>query len=94
MYERFEDLDTQVVAISQEDEELSLAAGMSEKVEPPFDVLFDLEREKSTTFDRTTAYLIDKHGIVREIFPMIIHARPSWEIILGEIERMVSADAE
>jgi peroxiredoxin len=94
MYERFEALDTVVVAISQEDEDLSLAARMAQTVEAPFDIAFDLQRKKSFAYDRTTAYLIDKRGVVREIFPMIIHARPSWEIILREVERMLAADAK
>ena len=94
MYERFEALDTVVVALSQEDDDLALAAGMAETVDAPFAFAFDLERQKSVAYDRTTAYLIDKRGVVREIFPMIIHARPSWKIILREVERMVAADAK
>ena len=94
LYERFEALGARVVAISQEDEDLSLAVRMAESVEPPFDLLFDLERRESTAFDRTTAYLIDEGGVVREIFPMIIHARPSWEVVLGELERRIEADGE
>ena len=94
MYQQFEDLETQVIAISQEDTDLDKAAQMAERVEAPFDILFDLDRKHSGEFDRTTAYLIDKRGIVREVFPMIIHARPSWEIILREVERMLAADAK
>ena len=39
-------------------------------------------------FDRTTAYFIDSEGVVRQVFPMLIHSRPSWDAILGEIERL------
>ena len=55
------------------------------KPEPRFELVADLERERSGAYDRTTAYLIDKRGVVREIFPMIIHARPSWDVILIEL---------
>ncbi len=44
---------------------------------------FDLERAATTRYDRTTAYLIDRQGIVREIFPMTIRARPSGRVILS-----------
>lgn len=63
------------------------------KPEPRFDVVADLNREKTLQYDRTTAYLIDKQGVVRQIFPMIIHARPSWEVVLDEMERVL-ADPE
>ena len=53
-----------------------------------FDVVADLNREQTLEYDRTTAYLIDKQGVVRQIFPMIIHARPSWEVVLDEVQRL------
>jgi len=78
--------------VSQEDKEVS-----EEKYRPflarlqpvpYFDVLIDANRVATPTLDRTTAYLIDKQGVVRQIFPMIIHARPSWRAFLPEIERL------
>ncbi len=80
-----------VVAIAQEDESLEEHGRILKKLkEPPFDVVADLDREITTTYDRTTAYLIDKEGVVRQVFPMLIHARPSWDAILGEIETLVA----
>ena len=93
MYDQFSALDTKVVAISQEDEELQLFAGMPARLkpEPRFAVLADLERKHSLAYDRTTAYLIDKQGIVRQIFPMVITTRPSWKIVLAETKKMLAA---
>ena len=94
MYERFEALDTVVVAVSQEDEDLSLAARMAQTVEAPFDIAFDLQRKKSFAYDRTTAYLIDKRGIVRQVFPTLAYSRPSWEAILSEADRIMAPSEE
>ncbi|MFT5292505.1 MAG: hypothetical protein ACI8QS_000860 [Planctomycetota bacterium] len=55
---------------------------------PAFPILADLNREKTVMFDRTTAYYIDKKGVVRQVFPMLIHSRPSLDAILGEIDRL------
>jgi len=90
MYDQFIAQDTQVVAISQEDTALDTFAGMPARLkpEPRFTLLADLKRKESLAYDRTTAYLIDKEGIVRQIFPMIIHTRPSWKMVLGEVEKL------
>ena len=89
MYDDLEMLDTVVVAIAQEDESLAdhgkfLKSGFEPA--PRFDIVADLDRAETKAYDRTTAYLIDKEGTVRQIFPMIIHARPAWEAILREID--------
>ena len=91
MYDRVEALDAVVIAIAQEDETLDEHGRMLDALKPAprFDVVADLKREKTHAYDRTTAYLIDEQGVVRQIFPMIIHARPSWEVVLGEIERLL-----
>ena len=88
MYDDLEMLDTVVVAIAQEDKTLSDHGKFLKafKPAPRFDIVADLDRAETKAYDRTTAYLIDKEGIVRQIFPMIIHARPAWEAILREID--------
>lgn len=92
MYDELEARDTVVVAVSQEEKELSEEryGPFLAKLEPypRFDVLVDVQREVTSAYDRTTAYLIDKEGRVRQIFPMIIHARPSWRALLPEIDRL------
>jgi len=90
MYEKFEALDTVVIAVAQEDTTMAGHGKMlkSFKQTPRFHVVADLGRKKTKRYDRTTAYLIDKEGIVQQIFPMLIHARPTWKAILGEVEKL------
>ena len=92
MYDQFEALNTVVVAVSQEDESLDNYGAFMAQLgpQPRFDVVADIGRKETLGYDRTTAYLIDTSGRVREIFPMIIHARPSWSIVLQELERLVA----
>ena len=95
MFDEFEALDTAVIAVAQEDKSLAEFGQMVDKLGPdlPFEMVADLDREATPAYDRTTAYLIDKQGVVREIFPMIIHARPSWKVIRREVEALEAAQA-
>lgn len=94
MYDEFEKRDTVVIAVAQEDKDLDshgkLLANFSPG--PRFDIVADIDRKKTKKYDRTTGYLIDKEGIVRQIFPMLIHERASWRGILHEIDRINGAD--
>lgn len=83
-----------VIAVAQEDTDLKSHGKMvsSFNSKPSFEVVADLNREKTTRYDRTTAYLIDKKGVVRQIFPMLIHHRAAWEAILGEVDKMLETD--
>lgn len=67
MYDAFTELDTVVIAVSQEDSDLKSHGGFLRKFKspPPFEIAADIERKKTKRYDRTTAYLIDKAGIVR-----------------------------
>ena len=91
MYGEFTRRDTVVIAVAQEDTALKAHAKFLKNFGsgPPFDIVADLNRKQTTAYDRTTAYLIDKQGIVRQIFPMLIHSRPSWRAILSEVDRLV-----
>ena len=90
MYDEFTELDTVVIAVAQEDKNLKTHAQFLKNFGdgPPFDIVADIKRKKTPRYDRTTAYLIDKKGVVRQIFPMLIHSRPSWNAILHEVERL------
>lgn len=90
MYDKFEALDTVVIAVAQEDDNMADHGKMLKSLEatPRFHVVADLGRKKTKSYDRTTAYLINKQGIVRQIFPMLIHARPTWNAILGEVAKL------
>jgi len=90
VYDEFTRRDTIVIAIAQEDTDLKEHGLLPAKItpSPKFDIVADLNRKKTKRYDRTTAYLIDKEGIVRQIFPMLIRSRPSWQAVLHEIDRM------
>ena len=96
MYDEFTKRDTVVIAIAQEDTDLKSHGRFLKKFGssgPPFDIVADLNREKTKRYERTTAYLIDKTGVVRQVFPMLIHSRPSWKAILGEVDRILDTDS-
>jgi peroxiredoxin len=90
VYDEFERRDTVVIAIAQEDTDLDKHAQMAAKIKPKprFEIVADLNRAKTGAYDRITAYLIDKNGRVRQIFPMLVRTRPSWEAVLNEIDRI------
>ncbi len=90
MYGEFEQRDTVVIAVAQEDSDLKTHGKMLKRLKAPlpFDIVADLQREVTKRYDRTTAYLIDKQGVVRQIFPMLIHKRASWRAILHEIDKL------
>ena len=79
-----------MIAVAQEDTDLKTHGQLPQKITPSplFDVVADINRKKTKRYARTTAYLIDKKGIVRQIFPMLIHSRPSWKAVLKEIDRI------
>jgi len=83
-----------VVAVSQEDTDLVSHGKMAARFEPApwFHIVADLNYEKTQAYDRTTAYFVDKQGIVRQVFPMMIHHRPSWDAILHEIDRILERE--
>lgn len=90
MYDEFEKRDTVVIAIAQEDKDLKSHGRILSSFggKTPFEVVADLGRERTRRYDRTTSYLIDKHGVVREIFPALIHMRPTWKAVLNRIDAL------
>ncbi len=87
-YDDFEKLDTKVVAVAQEDKDLASHAKFLKHFDPSprFKVTADIEGKTKGRYHQTSAYLIDKSGYIREIFPMMIHHRASWDTILKRIE--------
>ncbi len=89
-YDEFTSRDTVVVAVAQEDSDLKKHGQMIRKLPsvPPYDIVADIGCEQTSRYHRTHAYLIDKQGIVRQVFPMLIHHRGSWDAVLREIDRL------
>ncbi len=59
----------------------------------PFQLVADVDQEQTKSYDRTTTYLIDKEGVVREIFPAMIHMRPTWHSVLNRLDEILGAEA-
>lgn len=53
--------------------------------ELPFQLAFDLGGQATGPYDRVTAYLIDREGIVRQIYPMTVRSRPSSVILAKDV---------
>lgn len=90
MWDQFEKRDTVVIAIAQEDKDLKSHGQFLSRFgsDRPFDIVADIGRKLTKKYDRVTTYLIDKEGIVRQIFPAMIHMRPSWQAVLNEIDAL------
>jgi len=90
MYDAFEARDTVVIAVAQEDEDLESHAKFYKHFEggPRFEIVADLGRTSTPRYDRTSTYLIDPDGIVRQIFPQTVRHRASWSAVLNELKRM------
>jgi peroxiredoxin len=91
MYDRFEALGVTVIAVAQEDKDLESHGRFrgNFKPQPRFEIVADLERTGTEGYDRTSTYLIDRTGVVRQVFPNLIHHRASWSAILHETDRLL-----
>lgn len=89
-YDKMKERGIHVIAIAQEDTDLKKHGQIKRKLpdDISFDIVADLNRKETGPYHRTTAYYIDPEGIVRQVFPMIIHARPSWDAIIAEFDRI------
>lgn len=93
MRDEFKSRDTVVIAVAQEEKDLKSHAKIYNRFKPApwFDIVADINRSQTSAYKRTTAYLIDKKGAVCQIFPMLMHNRPSWRAILNEIDRITES---
>jgi len=90
MYNEFDARDTVAIAIAQEDKDLETHAKFLTKFgsKPPFFIVADIGREQTQRYDRTTTYLIDKKGVVREVFPGTVRTRPNWKAVLNRMDEL------
>lgn len=92
LYADFEALGVSAVAVSQEDKDLASAQRFLRGWDPPppFPIVADFERRVTTAYDRTTAYLIDADGVVRQVFPMLIHMRATGRALVREAQALLA----
>lgn len=94
LYDEFEERDTVVIAIANEEPDLESNARLANRFRrgpPRFVNLVDLEFSLEPHVERTTAYWLDTSGTVRQVFPMEIYSRPPWWAILNEIDAQRSS---
>ena len=90
MQDAFADRGFSIIALSQEDKEMDSAVRFLKgwTPEPEFPIVADFNRAVTAPYDRTSAFLIDDKGVVRQVFPMLIHMRATAGSILREIDRL------
>ena len=88
-YDEVEALDAIVIAIAQEDRDLESHGKFYKhfKPKPRFELAADFSRAETQRYERTSTYLIDKEGVVRQIFPQLIHHRANWNALLREMKQ-------
>ena len=86
------ELNTVVIAIAQEDKDLESHGRFLNHFEPAprFEIVADLNYQKTRDYGRTSTYFIDTNGIVRQVFPSTIRYRADWDAVLGEVRRLVA----
>lgn len=91
MYDRVEALDAVVIAIAQEDKDIKSHGKFRThfQPEPRFELAADFDRTDTNRYQRTSTYVIGKDGIIKQIFPQLIHYRANWDAILREAERIL-----
>lgn len=82
-----------MIAVAQEDTSLEGHGKIYQHFSPAprFQIVADLGRKTTDPYGRTRTYLIDKTGIVRQVFPQLLHHRASWKAILNESRRLLAS---
>ena len=76
-----------ILAVAKEDKDLESHAWFYGHFQPQprFRLLADLDHQTSR-FRETSVYLIDKEGVVRDIFPGTVRTRPNWLAVLEAVK--------
>ena len=91
-YESFAERQTRVLAVDQEDASLDGLLQLTERIgELPFDVTTDLDRRATARYERVTTYLLDRNGVVLEIFPSHPGVWMPWDAVLQRIDDHLAA---
>ncbi len=93
LYDEFKDRKVAVIGVSNEERNLMAHTNVIGELGflPEWDLVTDIGY-RHNSFARTTAYLLDTDGVVRQVFPMEIYDRPPWWAILNEVDRIDAAD--
>lgn len=94
--EEFEKRGVALVAVANEEGDMAEHAKIRDHFGgvPPFRHAPDFQGRATRPYGRTTSYLIDRRGTVRQVFPMEIYERPPWWAFLNEIDALAEAEEE
>jgi len=95
MYDAFEAQGLQVIAVAQEDTSLENHGKFHAHFAPAprFEIVADIGRVATQPYGRTRTYLIDEAGVVRQVFPHLLHHRATWKAVLNESKRVLAEEA-
>lgn len=91
MLKEFQDRDTEIMAIANEDTSEEDFVKIFPKLgRKPYSIHVggDIGYDQTRAYDRVHLYYINKQGIVDQVFPMEIYSRAPWWAILNEIDRI------
>ena len=93
MWDEFESRGVEVIAIAKETAKLAELNETAERFpERPFTLVGAVDGKGVERYARTTGYLLDTDGTVRQVFPMETYNRPRWWAVLHEIDRLFSEE--
>ena len=89
-YDTVDRLGATAIAVAQEDTDLESHGKFLARFPstPRFDIVADLNRAATPRYRRTTTYVIDREGIVRQIIPNTVRSRAAWPAVFKELERL------
>ncbi|MHC5065246.1 MAG: protein-disulfide reductase DsbD domain-containing protein [Planctomycetota bacterium] len=92
-YESIKALDTEIIAVAQEETDPKTLAKIKDFVNNEFPVVADPERATWKTFSRYGIYLVDKEGVIRIAADGNKEARPRLDLVMEELAALEGGDA-
>ena len=90
-YDIFQALDTDILYVAQLERDPNLLPRIKSFVQHEFPVVCDPDQISRKPLPLFNAYIIDKTGVIRARVPGSLSARPSLDMILAELCRVVGA---
>ncbi len=92
-YAAIKALDTEIIAVAQEEVDPKTLAKIKDFVNNEFPVVADPERASWDTFSRYGIYLVDKTGVIRVAADGNKEARPRLDLVMEELAALADSDS-
>lgn len=91
-YDKFEELDTEVIAVFREEKDDGGLKKSLERIKATFPLVSDLDSEKTKAYsdEGFATYLVNKNGKVAAILPGTKKRRPGSKKVLEELRRIAA----